>query len=69
MELTQFAKYLIAKTSDNTQEVKESKVSLGHLNVNSDLRYRDFQQEMSSEKLVRRILKNKLSKDKNDIIR
>jgi hypothetical protein len=67
LELTQVAKYLIAKTSDNPQEVEEAKVALGHLNVNSDLRYRDIQQELSSEKLGRRILKNKLDQTISEI--
>ncbi|ARE15876.3 helical hairpin domain-containing protein [Lactococcus lactis subsp. lactis] len=48
LELTQVAKYLIAKTSDNPQEVEEVKVVLKNLNVNSNFRYCDIQQELSS---------------------
>ena len=59
LELTQIAKYLIAETSEDPEEVHEAKTALDNMNVNSDLKYRDIQQELSSEKLGRKILKNK----------
>ncbi|WP_376716499.1 helical hairpin domain-containing protein [Lactococcus lactis] len=67
LELTQVAKYLIAKTSDDPDEVQEAKTALEKVNVNSDLKYRDIQQELSSERLGRKILKNKFDQTVSEI--
>ncbi len=67
LELTQVAKYLIAKTSEDPDEVQEAKKALENMNVNSDLKYRDIQQELSSEKLGRKILKNKFDQTVGEI--
>ncbi|MDR7696546.1 hypothetical protein RF671_05960 [Lactococcus lactis] len=67
LELTQIAKYLIAETSEDSEEVHEAKTALDNMNVNSDLKYRDIQQELSSEKLGRKILKNKFDQTVSEI--
>ncbi|MFR6494224.1 helical hairpin domain-containing protein [Lactococcus lactis] len=67
LELTQIAKYLIAETSEDPEEVHEAKTALDNMNVNSDLKYRDIQQELSSEKLGRKILKNKFDQTVSEI--
>ena len=67
LELTQITKYLIAKTSEDLEKVQEAKTALDNMNVNSDLKYRDIQQELFSEKLGRKILKNKFDQTVSEI--